>query len=311
MFIGLHSTATDAGEGLRPDKPAASLSLLVAGQSSDNIVRFDLATGEATVVARLANGSRPRSIAVNQQGEIFVGLRGNKKNVVRLASGRAANANGPLVAIDFTPTIGRYGPGLMAFDRDGLLAVAGDTKRAVLRFNVKTGKRMDSMTVNGCCNLVGLHITGDHLYAAEYFQKTVLRFNLAGDPVGGARFISRSPHLNRPHGMAIGHNGNLFVSSLLSNLIHEYRGEDGKFMGKFIDTRTVGAGHVNHLHFDTRLQHFFFTSHDVVYELSADGALLARYQNPALTGAQAVAIVPVPVPAPASAVETTGIRPGP
>lgn len=90
--------------------------LLVAGSGSHNIVRFDLKTGESTVVAKLANGSRARSLAVNKAGEIFVGLRGNELNVVKLVPYRSTQPDGPLVAQKVTGRIGRFGPSLMAFD---------------------------------------------------------------------------------------------------------------------------------------------------------------------------------------------------
>lgn len=189
------------------------LELLVVGNHSDNVVRFDLSTGQSSVIAKLDTGAHPRSIAVNRTGEIFVGLSGGKKNIVRLVPGSAGEADGPLLAMDLTPAIGRYGPGLMAFDRLGLLNVAGDTSRAIHRYNVISGELVESIPMRGA-NVGGLTVAGDVAYAAEYFQKTIVRVGLTENTPGRQKLIDKSHQVDRPHGMTIGHNGNLFVSSL-------------------------------------------------------------------------------------------------
>lgn len=264
------------------------IKLLVAGHGSDNIVRFDLSTGQATVVAKLATGSAPWSLAVKPTGEMYVGLRGQKKNIVRLVPG--ATGEEPLVPVDLTGQIGRFGPGLMGFDRRGLLNVAGDTERAVLRFDAQTGQLVESLKLREA-NVVGLTIAGDIGYAAEYFQKSILRINLAGDPPQAEPFVERSEHLDRAHGMAIGHNGNLFVSNLQSSLIQEFN-PSGQFVRTFLNVHTIGGSEVKGLIFEPRLDHYLLTSGDCVYEVSTEGALLARHQSPALTGAIGIAIIP-------------------
>lgn len=281
-----------------PVPPGGGEQLLVVGNNSDNIVRFDLATGKATVIAKLATGSRPWSIAVSPVGDVFVGLHGNKKNVVRLTPGSSGTPDGPLVAVDVTNTIGRFGPGLMAFDQHGLLVVAGDTNRAVLRYDVKTGKLVETMRLRAA-NLVGLTLHGNSVYAAEYFQKTILRFDLSADPPSGEKFIYKSDRLNRAHGMTIGHNGNLFVSNLKNSLVQEFDIETGEFIKTFLNVHSIGGSAVKDLHFDPGHGQYFLTSGDAVYVVSSDGALLARHQSAALSGAVAVAI---PVARPASSV---------
>ena len=265
--------------------------LLVAGSGSHNIVRFDLTTGESSVIAKLANGSRPRSLAVNNAGEIFVGLRGNELNIVKLVPYRSGQTDGPLVAQKVTDRIGRFGPGLMAFDERGLLTVAGDTHRGVMRFDTKTGQLIEMMKLRAA-NLVGMTLAGNHVYAAEYFQKTVLRFDLASDPARGRKFIYKSPHLDRPHGMTIGHNGNLFVSSLLNSRIVEFGHEEGEHVRTFLDMKALGGGHVNDLHYEPTLDHYFITSGNTVFEVASDGALLSRLESEALSKAEAIVVLP-------------------
>jgi DNA-binding beta-propeller fold protein YncE len=263
--------------------------LLVVGNSSDNIVRFNLATGESTVVAKLATGSGPWSIAVNEAGEIYVGLHGNKRNIVRLVSGQRGGTTAPLVAVDLTGRIGRFGPGLMAFDRRGILNVAGDTIRAVLRYDVETGQLVESMRLRAA-NLMGLTLADDTVYVAEYFQKTILRFDLSADPAAGKKFIYKSSRLDRAHGMTIGHNGNLFVSNLKNSFIQEFDSTSGKFVKTFLDVHTIGGGSVKDLHYEPQMDRYFLTSGSAVYVLSTDGALLAKHESIAMSGAVGIAM---------------------
>jgi len=271
--------------------------LLVAGSGSHNVVRFDLKTGKPSVVARLANGSRPRSLAVNTAGEIFVGLRGNELNIVKLVPYRAGSPDGPLVAQKVTGQIGRLEPGLIAFDERGMLTVAGDTHRGVMRFDTKTGKLVEMMKLR-VANLVGMTLAGNHVYAAEYFQKTVLRFDLASDPARGSKFIYKSKHLDRPHGMTIGHNGNLFVASLLNSRIVEFGHEEGKYVRTFLDMTSLGGGNVNDLHYEPTLDHYFITSGNTVFEVASDGSLLSRLQSESLSKAEAIVVLPAAGAAP-------------
>lgn len=297
---GISTDETNNTTEVRKTPATAGLQLLVAGRESDNIVRFDLSTGQATVVAKLAAGSGPWSIAVSPAGEIFVGLRGNKRNIVRLVPGPTRDPNGPLVAVDLTSNIGRFGPGLMAFDRRGILNVAGGTNRAVLRYDVKTGKLVEAARLRAA-NLVGLMLTGDSVYAAEFFQKTILRFDLTKDPISGEKFIYKSDHLDRAHGMTIGHNGNLFVSNLQNSRVQEFSGETGEFIKTFLDAHTIGGGSVKDLHFEPRLDHYLLTSGNAVYQVSTDGALLAKHESDALSGAVGIAVTAPRPPPPVSA----------
>ncbi|MFN0198437.1 MAG: hypothetical protein ACKVT0_16955 [Planctomycetaceae bacterium] len=273
-----------------PDKAIAGPSIWVSGTKSDNIVKFDLNSGEVTVVARLPNGSRPRALAIDAKGQVFVGLNGNKKNIVKLVPGRPNLVDGPLVAVDLTAQIGRFGPGLMAFDRNGLLNVAGDTERMILRYNVETGEAVDPLRTSRRANLVGLTVQDDTVFVAEYFQKKVLRIDTGTMPVQAAILINGEGMLDRPHGMTIGHSNNLFVSNLQDDRVVEANPQTGEIVGVFMDVKTIGARGVSDLRYSRELDHYFITSGDTVYELASDGSLIARFTNPSLSIAWSVLV---------------------
>ena len=271
---------------------AYSESVLVVGFNSDNVVEFDLVTGKSQVIAKLVNKARPRGIAVSPGGDIFIALQGAGQNVVRLQPSRPQRGPVPMIAADVTPQIGRFGPGQIAFDWRGTLVVAGDTERVVKRYDVETSELIESLTFGRKANLVGLAVNGPDVFVAEYFQKSVLRWDLAADPPAGAVFVSRSDSLDRPHGMTVGHNGNVFVSSLRNHRIEEFDRLSGKPLGTFLDVNTIGASNINDIVFSRRSDRYLVASGDEVYEFSTHGELLSVFRSPSILGARAIAVLP-------------------
>ncbi|MEX1231911.1 MAG: hypothetical protein WEB58_16820 [Planctomycetaceae bacterium] len=284
-FVLWTGTPSFGDEPPRGQEVLTNASIWVAGQESDNIVRFDLSSGESTVIARLSNGSRPRALAANGTGQVFVGLLGNQKNVVKLVPSRPQFPSSPLVAVDVTPTISRFGPGSMAFDRNGILHIAGNSERRVLRYNVETGAALEPLLTGRQVNILGLAIHDESVFVAEYFQKIVMRIDTAASPVHSAMLLHDEELLNRPYGMTFGHSDNLFVSSLLDDRVVEVNPQTGEVVGVFMDVKTIGARGVNDLNYSRELGHYFLTSGDTVYEIAGNGSLIARFTSPALSSA--------------------------
>jgi hypothetical protein len=159
---------------LRQPTPALEV-LLVVGNGSDNVVQFDLATGRWTELVRLPEGTRPRGIAVGDTGEIFLGLDGGKMNVAQLVPG-----DGAVQLKDLTAPVGRYGPGMLVFSK-GQVWAAGDTERVIHLINPATGEVSTPPQVRSPANLVGLVVDGETLYAAEYFQRSIVRYELGAE----------------------------------------------------------------------------------------------------------------------------------
>ena len=202
--------------------------LLVAGYGSDNVVQFDPATGNWTQLIRLEESSRPRGITVGDSGEVYLGTHGRGKNIIRYSP-----TDGYTEPTDITRSIGRYGAGIISY-LNGHIYAAGDTERAILRIDSIDGA-VTTISQSNCCNLVGVMIAGDRILAAEYFQRSILRFDMAEEKPKGVRLVDKSPHLNRPVGMTIGHNGNLFVSNGLEPTVVEFDIETGDYVRTLIN----------------------------------------------------------------------------
>ncbi len=267
--------------------------LLVAGRDSDNVVRFDLSTGADSALAEFSSGSKPSFLAASDAGRLFVGLRGNQKNVVELISRLDQRPDALLEPINVTLTIGRFGPGMMAFDRRGRLYVAADTERAVQCYDVTTRELVETITIERRANLIGLAVRDDSLYIAEYFQRCVVRVNLASDPHAAVPLISQSDRLDRPRGLVVGHNRHLLVSNADNDLIQEFEVDTGRFIRTFRDMQTLGASHVHDIYYHRPGNRYFVSSGNTVFELNTEGGLIARYNSPLLTDAQGVVCRPV------------------
>ncbi len=266
---------------------AAGPSVVIAGYDSDNVVRFDLTTGSWTEIAQLPKGSQPRGITVGDSGEIYVGLHGGKKNLVKLVPGKDSTQ-----MTDVTESIGRFGPGILVAGQ-GKIWAAGDTDRVIYRINPTSGQVEAPEQYRNRYNFVGLAASGDVLYAAEYFQRSIMRYDLKADAAAGDRFINKSPHLNRPVGLTLGHNGNLFVANGLEPTIVEFDIKTGEYIRTFINLGMGGKEGIHGVIYVAETKHYYIASGSSLYEADEQGNLTASYNSPALKKAYGIALVPV------------------
>jgi outer membrane protein assembly factor BamB len=266
---------------------AAGPSVLIAGYDSDNVVKFDLTTGKWTEIARLPQGSQPRGIAVGDGGKIYVGLHGGKKNLVKLEINKDSTQ-----LTDVTEQIGRFGPGILVAGQ-GKIWAAGDTDRVIYRIDPATGEVAAPSHYKNCCNLVGLAASGDVLYTAEYFQRSILRYDLRAEATEGVRFINKSEYLNRPVGLAIGHNGNLTVANGLEPTIVEFDIKTGDYIRTFVNLGMGGKEGIHGILYVPETKHYYIASGSSLYEADTQGNLTASYNSPALKKAYGIALVPL------------------
>jgi sugar lactone lactonase YvrE len=280
QFCG-HSPAAGAGY------------LLVAGQTSNNVVRFDVATGAASLYASYSVPSNPRGLALDDDGYLYSSVNAGNRNVVKFVpQGRG----GLLASVDFTPDIGNFGPGQIQFYM-GDLFVAGDRSRVIFQYDGDTGAEIRRFSVTDDFNIRGMTIADQTLYYSEIFQQRVRRMDLAQSPPTGATFFTDSTHLNEPMDMIVGGNGNLFITNRASTLVQEYDIDTGQFVKTLADLSTftppASPGNVG-IAYDPALDNYFLSTGSAVYRVSPAGGLLQTYQSPLLSGAYGIVVVPEP-----------------
>lgn len=286
-----------------PATAIAGPSVVIAGYDSDNVVKFDLTTGSWTEIAQLPKGSQPRGITVGESGEIFVGLHGGKKNLVKLVPGQDSTQ-----MTDVTESIGRFGPGILVAGQ-GKIWAAGDTDRVIYRIDPSSGQVEAPKQYRNRYNLVGLAASGDVLYAAEYFQRSIMRYDLKAETAAGDRFINKSPHLNRPVGLAIGHNGNLFVANGLEPTIVEFDSKTGEYVSTFVNLGMGGKEGIHGILYVPETKRYYIATGSTLYETDQAGNVTASYNSPALKKAYGIALIPAHPTQATTALRTMPARP--
>lgn len=238
--------------------------LLVAGYGSDNVVTFDPQSGNWTQLLQLKKNSRPRGLTIGDQGELYLGLHSQTKDVVRFSA-----RDGYQTPTKLTRQIGRFGPGILAFHPDGIYT-SSDTERVLLRIDPGTGQ-VSPLTRRNCCNMVGILRIGDRLLAGEYFQRSILQFDLGQEMPAGRRLVDKSPHLNRPMGLVVGHNGSLFVSNGLEPTVVEFDIETGAFIGTFINLGAAAKDGIYGLAYVPGVDCYYLTTGSDVHEVDRRG----------------------------------------
>ena len=273
----------------RGQQTPAPEALVVVGNGSDNVVQFDLATGRWTELAKLPKGSSPRGIAVGDAGELYVGLVGGKKNLVELVPGEGAAQ-----LKDVSRSIGRSGPGMLVYSK-GQIWTAGDTERVIYLVNPATGEISTPPQFRNPNNIVGLVANGDTLYAGEYFQRSVIRYEMGAQAKRAVRVVTNDTHVNQPVGLAIGHNGNLYVASRLEPAIVEFDLKTGAYVRTLVDLGVGSKEGIYGLVYAPATRRYYISAGSHIYEVDPEGNLLAVYNSPALKKAQAIALVPAGV----------------
>jgi hypothetical protein len=278
---------------------ASSLSaadrILVNGQGSNNLVAFDIDTGVATVIGNYPSGWNPRNLAVDGLGNIYSSLNQGTQNVVKMVP----QLDGFLGPVSFTPNLGGAGPGEIQFYR-GNLFVAGDTGRRIYEHDGITGTLIQTFSSSTSFNIRAMEISAAGiLYYSEIFQDRVRSFDLNTTPPTGSTLINSNANLFESHAMAIGANGNLFVTNRENTLLQEFNAVTGAFVGTFVDIDTFNPSYssIRDIHFDASRNNFFLTAGSNVLRLDMNGNLLNTYSSPLLTGtATGVIVAPIPEP---------------
>jgi streptogramin lyase len=208
--------------------------LLVTSRNTDQVLRYDLASGAFLGVAASGGGlDNPVGLTFGPHGDLFV-ASDQTDSVLRYdASGAflgvAAQGNG----LD-APRQVNFGP-------DGMLYVASGATNQILRFDPLSGAFLGVFASGGALNgptSFTFGPSGD-LYVGSVNTNRVKRY----DGTSGA-FVGNfvTTNLHGPHDLAFGPDGLLYVSNAFEPRVRRYDGTSGAFVDSFIvDPALSGA----------------------------------------------------------------------
>lgn len=209
--------------------PAIATDLLVGGFNSNQIIRYNAATGARIgVIAAGDSLDGPTGIAAGPNGKLFVA--GFNTNAILAYYGGSGTALGV-----FAFGGGLDGPGDIVYGADGNLYVGSFENHKVLRYNGSTGAFIDVFASGGgLTSPDGLAFGPDgDLYVCSSGSNSVVRFNGATGAYKSVFVPAGSGGLHDPTGMAFGPDGDLYVSSFFTNSVLRYNGTTGAFKGTF------------------------------------------------------------------------------
>lgn len=264
---------------------------VVVGFDSDTVVAFDIDSNQSQVLVQFPRRFAPRGIAINDLGEIFIGLRLETRNVIKLID----DGNGGIVWRNFSAhSIGDFGPGKIKFGANGNLFVAAGSDGAVKELDGIIGSQVGVFNIPGGSGaLQGLAISGTDIYASEYFQNRIQLFDGSSYPIMGDVLVDDDVNMARPAGMAVGPDDSLIVVNSLNPFVQQYDA-DGNFMGTLFDLGVVDQKGGWDVVYDHRTNSYFVsTRSDSVYQISPQGELLKTFTSPQLAGAYGIAFIEI------------------
>ena len=267
--------------------------LLVNGQSSDNLIKFDLSTGASSLYGQYQPGAHPRNLAVDSAGNLYSSLNGGNLNVVKLVPQQGSSVLG---TTNFTANAGGDGPGQIQF-YNGDLYVAGDEARVIFQYNGTTGGApLSQFSSTTSFNIRAMAITGNTLYYEEAFQNTARVFNLSNNPPTGTTLFQNSPDLAKATNMTIGPQGILVFANANNTLVQEYSNTTGAFLGTLANVANFDSSltSVWDVLYSPNLQNYFVSAGNDVFRLDVNGQLLQTYTSNLIGVATGLLIVPEP-----------------
>jgi len=209
--------------------------LYVSGFNSNNVMKFDGATGASSGVF-IAAGSggltQAEQSAFAPDGSFLVNSFGSNQ-VLRYDGATGAFLNS--VASIASPT------GLIV--HNGLAYVSSySTSGFVNRYNATTGAFVDTFVSAGSGGLGSAHSLtfgpDGNLYVADNTGNRVMEYNgTTGSFLG---VFASGNGLSLPTGLTFGPNGNLFVSSASNDRVLQFNGSSGSYLGDFIGAGSGG-----------------------------------------------------------------------
>lgn len=209
--------------------------LLVSGFDSDNVVRFDAASGtfiDELVAPGVGGLSRAEGISFAPDGSLLVNSFGSSQ--VLRHDGETGAFKGVFASIA-SPT------GLVV--RNGLAYVGSFSGEGLVnRYDATTGSFVDTFVKAGSGSLSlahGLAFGPDgNLYVSDVGNDRVSRYD--GTTGAFLGVFASGGGLDNPTGLAFGPDGDLYIASNLTNSVLRYDGTTGAFDGALVPAASGG-----------------------------------------------------------------------
>lgn len=245
--------------------------VLLTGFASDNVVSLNLESGEVTELISLEEEARPRGIAQNSRGDIYVSVRGADRNILKFSL-----ADGNVAATPITKTIGRYGPAQLIMSGNDELFAACDSTHEVRQFS---GDGELKATYKGSVrgNVCGIAIHDGHLFSAHLFQGIITRMPLSEGGDIEILFKDREV-IDRPYALAMSHDGHLLASAYEGDgRVRKIDRHSGKYLGDFLDLKSSKISSVSAMLYHPQRNSYLVCNGNSVIEFGIDGKEIRRF----------------------------------
>ena len=269
---GKHSSESDTRTTITSKSPIARDVVLLAGFESDNVLAFDFDTATAQELVRFAPDTRPRGVAQNSKGDIFVSTRGGNMNVIRITFDNAQ----PIIS-DFTESIGRYGPAQLYIDAKDQLYVACDSTNEVRQYDHvgSLQKTYAGSSIGG--NICAFTIHDQAIYTSHLFRSAIGQFSVDGDESLQPVVVNRGA-FRRPFSIVASPNGNLLVGSYENDgRVLELDPNSGEVLGEFVNLESEGMVNTSAMAYHAKRGTYLFGTTSGLLEYRKDGKKHQRY----------------------------------
>jgi DNA-binding beta-propeller fold protein YncE len=200
--------------------------LLVTSRHTDEVLRYDVATGAFLGVFASGGGlDNPVGLTFGPDGHLYV-AGALTQSVLRYDGASGAFLGSFVSVAGLDPRHVNFGP-------DGHLYVADAATDAVLRFDGASGAPLGAFASGGGLdgpNGFTFGPSGD-LYVVSVLTDRVKRY----DGRSGAYLGNfASTNMDGPHDVSFGPDGDFYVSNAFTTRIQRFDGETGAFLGTFV-----------------------------------------------------------------------------
>ncbi len=250
----------------------------VAGFCSDNVIVVDV-TADTISEAFGTSGGLPRGIALDEDGQVYLGMRSGSQGVERYTQA------GSKVDTFVSGPIGSYGPGLLDI-HDGQLIVAGDvaSSGSTYIYDIASGSLVDSFQHSSISTVISAEGDDDVVYTTGYWTNQLVAWDTSSGSASGSMLTSDT-YTSRTMGLTVGHDGRLYICDGGANYIRAWS-TSGSYGGTWAN---LGAAQRDII-YDEVSDTYFATVGDAVYQLDTSGSVLDSWSHSSLSCAYGIEV---------------------